>query len=85
MNIEKRKVYIIWVADFTDMQLINKFNKEFHFPLYVIDICSKYAQVVALKTTSVSQLLVLFKKFQMRLIANQTKHVQINVVNFTID
>ena len=43
MNIEKRKVYIIWVADFTDMQLINKFNKEFHFPLYVIDICSKYA------------------------------------------
>ena len=49
MNIEKRKVYssfedIIWVAHFTDMQLINKFNKEFHFSLYVIDICSKYAQ-----------------------------------------
>ena len=33
----------IWGADLAVMQLINKFNKEFRFPLCVIDIYSKYA------------------------------------------
>ena len=36
-------------ADLADMQLISKFNKEFRFLLYVIDIFSKYAWVVPLK------------------------------------
>ena len=31
------------------MELISKFNKEFRFLLYVIDIFSKYAWVVPLK------------------------------------
>ena len=44
----KRKVYsaykdYIWDADLADMQLICKFNKEFRFPLCVIDIFSKFA------------------------------------------
>ena len=51
---EKRKVYssfkdIIWGTDLPDMQLISKFNKEFWFLLYVIDIYSKYAWVVSSK------------------------------------
>ena len=51
---EKRKVYssfkdITWGADLPDMQLISKFNKEFWFLLYVIDIYSKYAWVVSSK------------------------------------
>ena len=50
----KRKVYSafkdnIWAADLADMQLINKFNKEFRFLLCFIDIYSKYACVVPLK------------------------------------
>ena len=37
------------MADLADMQLISKFNKGFRFLLCVIDIFSKYAQVVPLK------------------------------------
>ena len=36
-------------ADLADMQLISKFNKIFRFLLCVIDIYSKYAQVIPLK------------------------------------
>ena len=39
----------IWGADLADMQLINKFNKEIHFLLCVIDIFSKYAWVIPIK------------------------------------
>ena len=39
----------IWGADLADMQLISKFNKGFRFSLRVIDIFSKYAQVIPLK------------------------------------
>ena len=39
----------IWGADLTDMQLINKFNKEFRILLCVINIYSKYAWVIPLK------------------------------------
>ena len=51
---KKRKVYSsfkdnIWGADLADMQLISKFDKEFRFLLYAIDIFSKYAWVVPLK------------------------------------
>ena len=51
---EKRKVHSsfidnIWGADLADIQLISKFNKEFKFLLYVIDIYSKYIWVIPLK------------------------------------
>ena len=39
----------IWDADLADMQLLSKYNKGIRFLLYVIDIFSKYAWVVALK------------------------------------
>ena len=53
-NFKKRAVYSafkdnIWGDDLADMQLMNKFNKEFTFLLCVIDIFSKYACVVPLK------------------------------------
>ena len=65
---EKRKVYLsfienIWGADIADMQLISKFNKGFRFLLCVIDIYSKYAQVIPLKDKKELQLLMLFKNF----------------------
>ena len=51
---EKRKVHAafkdnIWGADFTDMQLLSRYNKGIRFLLCVIDIFSKYAWVVPLK------------------------------------
>ena len=65
---EKRKVYLsfienIWGADIADMQLISKFNKGFRFLLCVIDIYSKYAQVIPLKDKKELHLLMLFKNF----------------------
>ena len=55
---KKRTVYSrskdhIWGANLADMQLISKFNKEFRFLLYVIDIFSKYAGVIPLKYKNV--------------------------------
>ena len=51
---EKRKVHSffidnIWDADLADIQLISKFDKEFKFLLYVIDIYSKYIWGIPLK------------------------------------
>ena len=51
---EKRKVHSpfrgnIWGADLADMQLMSKLNKGFLFLLCVIDIYSKYTQVILLK------------------------------------
>ena len=51
---EKRKVHSsfidnIWGADLADIRLISKFDKEFKFLLYVIDIYSKYIWVIPLK------------------------------------
>ena len=76
---EKRKVYSsfidnIWGADFADMQLPSKFNKGFRYLLFVVDIYIKYAWVVLLNQKKVLQLLMLFKSFQMSLVANQTKY-----------
>ena len=52
---EKRKVYSsfidnIWGADLADMQLISKFDKGIRFLLCVIDIFSKHAWIIPLKT-----------------------------------
>ena len=55
------------------MQL-SKCNKGFRFLLCVIDIYNKYAWVVPLKDKKVLQLLMIFKKYYMSLIANQTKY-----------
>ena len=51
---QKRKVYspIIdntWGVDLVNMQLLGKFNKEIHFLSSVIDIFSKYPQLIPLK------------------------------------
>ena len=51
---EKRKVHSsfidnIWSVDLADMQLISKFNIRLRFLLCVIDIYSRYAQVIPLK------------------------------------
>ena len=51
---ENRKVHSpfidnIWDADFTDMQLISKFNKGIRFLLGVINIFSKYTWFIPLK------------------------------------
>ena len=39
----------IWGADFTDMQLISKFNKKIRFLLCAVAIYSKYAWNIPLK------------------------------------
>ena len=36
----------MWGADLADMQLINKFDKEICFSLWVVDIFSKYAWAI---------------------------------------
>ena len=70
---EKRKVYSsfkdnIWVADIADMQLISKFNKGIRF-YYVLLIFSVNMHGLFLqKTRKVLQLLMLFRKYQLRLI-----------------
>ena len=61
-------------ADLIGMQLMSKFNKGTRFLLCVIDIFSKCAWVIPLKDKNVLQLLILFKKFFLNLIANQTKY-----------
>ena len=53
-NFKKRTVYSkskenIWGDDLADVQLISKFNKEFRFLLYFIDIFSKNTWIVPLK------------------------------------
>ena len=65
-KINKRKVHStfadnIWGADWADMQLINKFDREFRFLLSFIDISSKYALVIPLKGKKRITLLMLFK------------------------
>ena len=45
----------IFGADFTDMQLISKFNKQTYSLLCAIDIFSKYASVVALKDKKIKR------------------------------
>ena len=63
----KRTVYSrfkdnVWGADLADMQLINKFNKEFRFSLCVIDIFSKCTWVVPLKNKKGMSIFNAFQK-----------------------
>ena len=76
---EKRRVYSsfkdnIWGADVADMQLTSKFNKRNCFLLCLIDIYSKYTWFASLKEKKVLQLLMLFKKYYMSLVPEQTKN-----------
>ena len=72
-------------TNLADMQLINKFNKEFRFLLCVIEIYSKYAWIIPLKDEKEVQLLVLFRKFKMNQNANQIKYGLIKTINSIID
>ena len=66
-NLNRRTVYSgfidnIWGADFSDMQLISKFNKAFRFLLCVIDVFSKDPWVVPLKDKKGVSIVNAFKK-----------------------
>ena len=54
-NFKRRKVYSsfkyhIWGVDLADMSLINTVNKGIKYLLCVIDLFSRYAWVIGLKT-----------------------------------
>ena len=53
----------IWGADPADMQLISKFSEGFRFLLCVINIYSKYAQVITLKHEKSIRITNTFQKF----------------------
>ena len=69
------------MADLADMQLISKFNKGFRFLLCVIDIFSKYAQVVPLKDKKGVSIVDAFQKSQD---VNLIKYGLIKEANFII-
>ena len=52
----------MWGADLADMKLISKFNKGTRFLLSVINIFSKYAQVIPLKDKKVITIVNAFQK-----------------------
>ena len=64
---KKRKVYSsfrdnIWGVDLADMQSLSKYNKGIKYLLCVIDLFSKYAQVVPLKDKKGISIVNAFKK-----------------------
>ena len=66
-NFKKRTVYSrfkdnIWSADLADMQLISKFHEGFRYLVFVFDIFSKYAWVVALKDKIGASIVDAFQK-----------------------
>ena len=74
----KRKLHscfigIIWGADLVDMRLVSKLNKRIRILLKVIDIFHKYPLVLPFKDKRGITILMLFKKFLMNLIVNQSK------------
>ena len=85
----KRKVYSgfkdnIWGADLADMELINKFNKGFRFLCCIIDIFSKYAEVVPLKDKKGVSIVNAFQKILKESDRHLIKYGLIKEVNFTI-
>ena len=64
----------IWGADLADMPLISKFNKEFCFLLYVIDIFNKYASIIPLKDSKCVAIANAFQKI-LEFIDSQTKTI----------
>ena len=87
---KKRKVHSSFIdniggVDVSDMQLVNQFDKEFRFFQYVIDIYNKYLWVIPLKEKMVLQALMFSNKYQINVIASQTKYGKIKTANFTTD
>ena len=79
---KKRKVHSsiinnIWRADLADM----KFDFCCVLLIFIVNIFGLFLR----KIRKVLQLLILSKKYQMNLIANQAKYEYIKTVNFTID
>ena len=64
----------IWGTDLADMPLISKFNKEFCFWLYVIDIFNKYASIIPLKDSKCAAIANAFQKI-LEFIDSQTKTI----------
>ena len=64
----------IWGTDLADMPLIIKFNKEFCFLLYVIDIFNKYASIIPLKDSKCVAIANAFQKI-LEFIDSQTKTI----------
>ena len=88
-NVNKRAVYSgfkdhIWGANFTDTQLISQFNKGFRFLLCLLIVLVNMHGLFLREIEKVLVLLILFKKYQMIQIENQTKYGLIKEVNFTI-
>ena len=52
----------IWGADFADMQLISKYNKEIKYLLCAIDLYSKYAWIHPLNDKKVLSIVKSFQK-----------------------
>ena len=73
----------IWGADLAEMQSINKSIEGIKYVLCAINLFSKYAWVVFIKTKEESVLLIHFKK-QSQQDTNRRKYGLIKVVNFTI-
>ena len=88
-NVNKRAVYSgfkdhIWGANFTDTQLISQFNKGFRFLLCLLIVLVNMHGLFLREIEKVLVLLILFKKYQMIQIENQTKYGLTKEANFTI-
>ena len=64
---KQRKVYSpfkdnIWGVDLADMQSLSKYCKGIKYLLYAIDLCSKYAWVIAIKDKKGTSIVNTFKK-----------------------
>ena len=64
---DRRKVIVnnlddIWSADLVDMQLYSKQNNGFKYLLTVIDLYSKYAWIIPLKTKSSNSIIEAFTR-----------------------
>ena len=86
---KKRKVYSsfkdnISGPDLADMQLLSKFNKGFRLLLCVIDIFSKYAQVIPLKDKKGISIINAFQKILHESKREPKKYGQTKEVNFTL-
>ena len=88
-KLDKIKVYSpfldnIWDEDLAGIQLISKFNKDLEFYYVNITLILIFiANMSRLTDKKYLQLLMVFKTFQINLIANE--YEQIRVPNFTID
>lgn len=64
---QRRRVFVfnvddIWSADLKDMQLISKQNKHYKYILTVIDLFSKYAYAIPLKSKSADEMIDAFER-----------------------